>query len=133
MVIDVEKYPDFIPWCKTVHIKETSENRMVVDLLAAFYGIRGQYTSEVIFMQPDKLNCGSVKVTSSSGVFKHLYNEWQFVYLDECKTVVKFYIEFRFRSSILSAILNSVYKYTQRVIVTAFKNRAECIAKRKLS
>ncbi|OEY86932.1 ubiquinone-binding protein [Wolbachia pipientis] len=133
LVIDVEKYPHFIPWCKVVHIKEKTENQMIVDLLAVFYGIKGQYTSEVISIPPNKSNLALVKVTSSHGIFKYLYNEWQFIYLDEYQTIVKFYIEFKFKSNIFSMMLNQVYKRAQSKIITAFKNRAEKIAQQKLS
>lgn len=124
-VIDVEKYPDFVPWCKAVYIKEKANYQMIVDLLAVFYGIKGKYTSEVTATPPDETNEGWIRVESSNGIFKHLYNEWQFIPIDEKQTMVKFYIEFKFKSSAFSMLLNSVYKHTQSKIITAFKNRAE--------
>ena len=39
IVLDVEKYPDFLPWCKAVYIKEREETIIVADLLASFKGI----------------------------------------------------------------------------------------------
>lgn len=124
-VIDVEKYPDFVPWCKAICVKERINNQMVVDLLAVFNGIKGKYTSKVTSVPPDETNEGWVRVESSNGIFKHLYNEWQFIPIDENKTMVKFYIEFKFKSNSLSILLNSVYKYAQSKVITAFKNRAE--------
>ncbi|MDD9331087.1 MAG: type II toxin-antitoxin system RatA family toxin [Wolbachia sp.] len=132
-VIDVEKYPNFVPWCKAVYIKKKVNNHMVVDLLAAFHGINGQYTSEITAMPPNKTNEGWIKVASSNGIFKHLYNEWQFILIDENKTMVKFYIEFKFKSNAFSMLLNSVYEYTQSRIIAAFKDRAERFIKQKLS
>ncbi len=133
IVIDVERYPDFVPWCKAVYIKEKIDNQMVVDLLAVFHGIKGKYTSEVTFLSPSGTNEGWIKAVSSNGIFKHLYNEWQFIPIDENKTMVKFYIEFKFKSNSFSTLLNSVYKYTQSKIIAAFKDRAESLAKQKLS
>ncbi|NSM56204.1 type II toxin-antitoxin system RatA family toxin [Wolbachia endosymbiont of Atemnus politus] len=133
VVIDVEKYPDFVPWCKAVYIKEKIDNQMVVDLLAAFHGIKGRYTSEVTFLFPNETNESWIKAVSSNGIFKHLYNEWKFIPIDENKTMVKFYIEFEFKSSSLSTLLNSVYKYTQSKIIAAFKDRVESLAEKKLS
>lgn len=133
IVIDVERYPDFVPWCKAVYIKEKINNQMVVDLLAAFHGIKGRYTSEVTSLSPSGTNEGWIKAVSSNGIFKHLYNEWQFIPIDENKTMVKFYIEFKFKSNSFSILLNSVYKYTQSKIIAAFKDRAESLAKQKLS
>ncbi|MDN5247552.1 MAG: type II toxin-antitoxin system RatA family toxin [Wolbachia endosymbiont of Tyrophagus putrescentiae] len=127
IVIDVEKYPDFVPWCRAVYIREKFDNQMTVDLLAIFRGIKGQYTSEVTATPPNNTNEGWIKVESSNGIFKHLYNEWKFIPIDENKTMVKFYIEFKFKSQALSLLLNSVYKYAQKKVVSAFRNRAEGI------
>ncbi|MGL9761612.1 MAG: type II toxin-antitoxin system RatA family toxin [Wolbachia sp.] len=129
VVIDVEKYPDFVPWCKAVYIKEKTDSQIVVDLLAAFHGIKGKYTSEVTFLSPSRINEGWIKAVSSNGIFKHLYNEWKFILIGENKTMVKFYIEFEFKFSSLSTLLNSVYKYTQSKIIAAFKERVENLAK----
>jgi coenzyme Q-binding protein COQ10 len=128
-VIDVERYPNFVPWCKAVHIKEKTDNKMIVDLLASFQGAKGRYTSEVTSSPPSETNEGWIKVVSSNGIFKHLYNEWHFITVDENKTMVKFYIEFEFKSQSFSTLLNSVYKYTQSKIISAFKKRAERLAK----
>ncbi|QKX01812.1 type II toxin-antitoxin system RatA family toxin [Wolbachia endosymbiont of Cruorifilaria tuberocauda] len=132
VVIDIEKYPDFIPWCKAAYIKK-NHGKMVVDLLAAFYGIKGSYTSEVTFLSPGKGNESWIKAISLSGVFKCLYNEWRFIFIDKNKTVVKFYIEFEFKSRLLSSLLDSVCKYAQREIIGAFKDRIENFSDSKLS
>ncbi len=108
--------------------KKKNHNQIVVDLLAAFHHIKGSYTSEVTFLSPSKTNEGWVKVVSSNGIFKCLYNEWKFIFIDENKTMVKFYIEFEFKSSLLSTLLNSVYKYTQSKIIAAFKDRVKSLA-----
>ncbi|MGL9681777.1 MAG: type II toxin-antitoxin system RatA family toxin [Wolbachia sp.] len=129
VVIDVEKYPDFVPWCKAVCIKWKTDNQIVVDLLAEFHGIKGKYTSEVTFLSPSRTNEGWIKAASSNGIFKHLYNEWKFIPIAKNDTMVKFYIEFEFKSSSLSTLLNSVYKYIQSKIIAAFKERVENLAK----
>lgn len=133
VVIDVEKYPDFVPWCKAVYIKEKTDSQMTVDLLAAFHGIKGSYTSEVTFLSPNGINESWIKAVSSNGIFKHLYNEWKFTPMSKNKTMVEFYIEFEFKSNLFSTLLNSVYKYAQNKIITAFKDRVESLAKQKLS
>ncbi|MBV0899348.1 MAG: type II toxin-antitoxin system RatA family toxin [Wolbachia endosymbiont of Fragariocoptes setiger] len=127
IVLDVERYPDFVPWCEAVYIREKTDNQMVVDLLATFHGIKGQYTSEVIAFPPRNTNEALIEVQSSNGIFQYLYNKWQFTSIDDNKTMIKFYIEFKFKSNTLSLLLSAMYKYTQRKIVKAFKNRAERI------
>ena len=133
IVIDVEKYPDFVPWCKAVYIKEQVDNKMIVDLMASFYGVKGSYTSEVTSLLPNEMNEGWIKAVSSNGIFKYLYNIWEFIPLNENVTLVKFYIEFEFKYESFSALLNSVYKYTQSKIISAFKERAERLTRQKLT
>ncbi|WP_305879833.1 SRPBCC family protein, partial [Wolbachia endosymbiont of Chironomus riparius] len=105
----------------------------IVDLLGVFHGIKGQYTSEVTATPPDKTSTGLIVVKSSNGIFKHLYNQWQFIPISENKIVVKFYIEFKFKSDALSILLNSVYMYTQSKIIAAFKNRVQVCHEKKSS
>ena len=133
IIIDVEKYPDFIPWCKAVYIKEKIDNKMTVDLLAAFHGIKGQYTSEVTAIPPSETNEGWIKVKSENGIFEYLYNEWQILPIDKDVTMVRFFIEFKFKFDSFSVLLNSVYNYIQKKIISAFKDRAEKLSKQKLS
>ncbi|RDD33612.1 type II toxin-antitoxin system RatA family toxin [Wolbachia endosymbiont of Cylisticus convexus] len=102
---------------------------MIVDLLAAFHGIKGSYTSGVTFLSPSGTNEGWIKAVSSNGIFKHLYNEWKFTPMNENKTMVEFYIKFEFKSNSFSTLLKSVYKYTQSKIIAAFKDRVESLAK----
>lgn len=128
VVIDVEKYPDFVPWCKAVYIKEKTDSQMIVDLLAAFYCIKGSYTSEVTSLAPNEINESWIKAVSSNGIFKHLYNEWKFTPMNKNKTMVEFYIEFEFKSNLFSTLLNSVYKHAQNKIIAAFKERLESLA-----
>lgn len=133
IVIDVEKYPDFVPWCKAVYIKEKADNKMIVDLMASFYGVKGSYTSEVTSLLYDEMNEGWIKAVSSNGIFKHLYNEWRFISLSENITMVRFYIEFEFKYESFSTLLSSVYKHTQSKIISAFKERAERLTRQKLA
>ncbi|WP_333023403.1 type II toxin-antitoxin system RatA family toxin [Wolbachia endosymbiont of Pentidionis agamae] len=124
VVIDVESYPEFIPWCKAIYVEKKCESFMVVDLLAKFYGLEDQYTSLINFSSPTQEKNGWIKIVSSNGVFKHMYNKWEFISLDKNSTVVKFYIEFEFHSRLFYVMFNSVFKYVEKKIITAFKNRA---------
>ncbi|MDG7056044.1 MAG: type II toxin-antitoxin system RatA family toxin [Wolbachia endosymbiont of Meromenopon meropis] len=133
VIIEIEKYPDFVPWCKAVYIKEKIDNKIVVDLLVDFHGMKEKYTSRVTFFSPSKTNEGWIRTVSSNGIFKYLYNEWRIIPIDLNKTTVKFYIEFEFKSNLLSYMLYSVYNYIQNEIITAFRKRIQGLAKQKLS
>ncbi|WFW29569.1 MAG: type II toxin-antitoxin system RatA family toxin [Wolbachia endosymbiont of Menacanthus eurysternus] len=128
IVIDIEKYPDFLPWCKAVHIKKKVDDQIIVDLVITFYNFKKKYTSNITFLPPNKINECWIKVTSTNGIFKYLYNEWKFIPMNKNTTVVKFYIEFKFKSNSLSTILSLVYKYVQNRIIDAFEKRIKKLA-----
>ena len=130
IVLDVEKYPDFLPWCKAVYIKERSETIIVADLLASFKGLNGQYTSYVIFKRPTVERPGWIKVEGGEGLFKFLYNQWTFIPQKEHKTLVQFYISCAFKVPMLQSAFNLVCDHAYKRIITAFRNRAISLLKK---
>ncbi|QGR02611.1 type II toxin-antitoxin system RatA family toxin [Ehrlichia ruminantium] len=124
IVLDVEKYPDFLPWCRAVYIKEYREKMIVADLLASFKGLSGQYTSYITFSQPTVDQPGWIKVEGGEGLFKFLYNQWTFIPQEENKTLVQFYISCAFKMPMLQSAFNLACDYAYKKIISAFKNRA---------
>ena len=124
IVLDVEKYPDFLPWCKAVYIKERRENMIVADLLANFKGLSGQYTSNVIFKKPTMDQEGWIKVEAVEGLFRFLHNQWTFIPRRKNQTLVQFYISCAFKVPMLHSAFNLVCDSAYKKIMTAFKNRA---------
>ena len=127
IVLDVEKYPDFLPWCKAVYIKERKENIIVADLLANFKGLSGQYTSNVVFKEPTMNQEGWIKVEAVEGLFRFLHNQWTFIPRGENQTLVQFYINCAFKVPMLQSAFNLVCDSAYKRIMTAFKNRANSL------
>jgi coenzyme Q-binding protein COQ10 len=127
IVIDIEKYPEFIPWCNNIKITSLSEKKINAIVQVKFKGIKAQYVSNIEYQEPTDDEKGSIKVISVEGSFKYLYNLWEFIPEGKC-CLVKFYIEYEFRSFILQSLINLVYKKAQEKIISAFKNRAYEIA-----
>lgn len=123
IVIDVEKYPEFIPWCESIKIISSSENKIKASVTVCFRGIKAQYISDIEHKIPTTTENGTVKVISVDGAFKYMYNLWEFIPQGSA-TLVKFYIEYEFKSFILQSLINVVYKKAQEKIIAAFKNRA---------
>lgn len=123
IVIDIEKYPEFIPWCYGVEILSSIQKRITAIMKVKFKGMKAEYISNVDFESPTADNVGYVKVISTKGSFKHLYNLWEFIPKEDF-CLVKFYIEYEFNSRILQILMNLVYKKAQTKIINAFKQRA---------
>ncbi|CEI85243.1 type II toxin-antitoxin system RatA family toxin [Ehrlichia minasensis] len=124
IVLDVERYPDFLPWCKAVYVKARKENVIVADLLAGFKGLSGKYTSHIVFKEPTLNEEGWIKVEAIEGLFKFLHNQWTFVPIDGNKSLVKFYINCAFKVPMLQSAFNLVCDHAYKKIITAFRNRA---------
>ncbi len=123
VIIDIERYPEFIPWCTAVNITEKGDNKIIADVLASFKGIKGKYTSEIVFYPPTMEQSGSIEVRAIKGLFKHLYNTWELIPQNDNKTIIRFYIEFEFQSSFFQMMLSVICKHAQKRIISAFKNR----------
>ncbi|WP_339048357.1 type II toxin-antitoxin system RatA family toxin [Candidatus Mesenet endosymbiont of Phosphuga atrata] len=123
MIISIEKYPEFIPWCVAVNVIEKSHCKVIADVIANFKGIKARYTCEIVFNLPSIEQSCLIKVRATQGLFKHLYNVWELISQDENRTTVKFYIEFEFKSPFFQKMFGIAYKHAQKKIISAFKKR----------
>ena len=122
LVVDVEKYPDFLPWCVASRVKSQAETRMVADLMVGFKVFRERYTSNIT-MTPKT----HVLVEQSSGPFKHLKNSWAFKPADGDGVEIDFFIDFEFSSAMLQRAVQPVFSEATRRMVAAFEKRAAAL------
>ena len=124
IVLDVERYPEFLPWCKSVVVVGRNEGYMDVELVAGFMSIKGKYTSRVRFSEPTKEKAGWIEAKSCDGVFRSLYCKWDFVPREEKETLVEFSLDFSFKSSFMQFAFDMVSGVAQLHISRAFRDRA---------
>jgi coenzyme Q-binding protein COQ10 len=123
IILDIEKYPEFVPWCVYAKIIRITDSDLEADLKANFKGFTSQYRSLVVFNYNDIQSYVTVKMLN--GPFKFLNTKWHLEYLEECKVKIKFDIEFEFQSFILENIAKiSINKLTDK-IMEAFLLRAK--------
>ncbi len=121
IVADVERYPEFLPWCLEVHIREKIENRLVADMEIGFSGLRERFSSYVT-LDPASL---VINVIYKEGPFKSLINNWKFVSLGENQCMVNFFLEFELKSKPLSKLIDIVFHKAVQQMVAAFVTRAD--------
>ena len=129
LVMDIEKYSEFLPWCKKAQIVEKiSDNNLHADLLIKFKSIFETYRSDVKF---GTLNDKDffVDVIAISGPFRKLINKWRFIYIDDNSCRVEFDVEFEFNSKILTTMIGFIFKEASKKMVRAFIDRAKKIYK----
>ncbi|MEQ9115442.1 MAG: type II toxin-antitoxin system RatA family toxin, partial [Rickettsiales bacterium] len=126
IVLDIESYPQFIPWCSGARITERSENHLLADLVINYKGVNTQYTSKVEFSDT-YTNNGKyhIKVDHIKGPFKKLTNNWAFsLGKKEGEVKLEFEIDFEMSSSILNKMIGVVFHSATHKMVEAFEKRA---------
>mgnify|MGYP006790499257 FL=1 len=125
-VLDIEKYPEFIPFCIDSKVYETNDNgneiEIIADLTIGKRPFIDTYKSDVRY---DKKN-DSIHVTNIDGPLKHLENNWKFVEKDNL-TEVKFDVDFEIKNKFLNLIMEKSFQFGLNKIADAFQKRAETI------
>jgi len=119
LVADVERYPEFLPWCLACRIRSReSEDVFTADLQVGFRMVREQFTSRVTLEPPR-----GITVEYLRGPFQHLTNQWTFESAPE-GTAVDFFLTFEFRSRLLQALIGVLFEEAVHRMVSAFETRA---------
>jgi coenzyme Q-binding protein COQ10 len=118
LVADVERYPEFLPWCLAARVKERRPDLMVVDMIIGFRMFRERFTSRVALGPPDRID-----VTYAQGPFRRLNNHWFFERVPGgCH--IDFYVDFEFRSRLMQRLIEALFNEAVRRMVGAFERRA---------
>ncbi len=128
LVMDIEKYPEFIPWCTKAEILDKPENNIInAELNATFAGVSEKYSSRVESTPPKTQNDNAeINTYIISGPFKHLHSKWNFQYDKKPnKTRVDFYIEFEFSSKVIQMMIGKIFENASMKMLTAFEKRAK--------
>jgi len=121
LVADIERYPEFLPWCVGVRIRERQGDTLVADLIIGFKMIRERFTSRVKLDRPGL----RIDVAYAEGPFRYLNNHWLFEPLPDGHCRIDFYVDFEFRSHVLQRIIGALFNEAVRRMVSAFENRAK--------
>lgn len=119
LVADVERYPEFLPWCVAARIRRREGAVFYADLVIGFKMFRERFTSRVCLDRPRR-----VDVTYTDGPFKYLNNHWIFEPTADGATVIDFYVDFEFHSKILQKVIGALFNEAVRLMVSAFEKRA---------
>ena len=124
LVLDIEKYKDFIPYCLDSKVYERNDKGdkifIVADLTIGKGIFKDTYKSDVKY---NKLN-NTIYVTNIDGPLKYLENVWKFNEKDNI-TEVSFEVDFELKDKFLNILMTKSFKYGLNKIADAFQNRAE--------
>ena len=119
LVADVERYPEFLPWCIGARVRERSATLVVADLLIGFKMVRERFTSRVTLDRPRHID-----VSYTEGPFRYLNNHWEFIPQSGGGCLIDFYVDFEFRSRMLQKIIGMLFNEAVKRMVGAFEARA---------
>ncbi len=122
LVVDVERYPEFLPWCLAARVRRREGNMLLADLVIGFKMVRENFTSRVLMDRPDR-----VDVTYTDGPFRYLNNHWIFRNVGQGSCEIDFYVDFEFRSKVLQKLIEILFGQAVRRMVGAFEQRADAI------
>ena len=124
LVLDIEKYPDFVPFCMDAKVHEKKEQGdlllIIADLTIGRGPFKDTYKSDVKFNKKND----SIYVTNLDGPLKHLENKWQFK--EENKvTEVSFEVDFELKNDFLNIVMTKSFQFGLDKIADAFEERAK--------
>ena len=125
-VLDIEKYPEFIPFCIDSKVYERNDHKdeivIIADLTIGKKPFVDTYKSDVRYNKQDD----TIHVTNIGGPLKHLENNWKFIQNDKF-TEVRFDVDFEIKNKFLDMIMTKSFQYGLNKIADAFQKRAEKI------
>ena len=128
LVLDIEKYPEFVPFCLDAHVYEKNKEGdlilIIADLTIGKGPFKDTYKSDVKFNKKDS----TIKVTNIGGPLNHLENTWQFKE-QKSGTEISFDIDFEIENKFLNIVMNKSFQYGLDKIADSFQKRANDLFK----
>ena len=125
-VLDIDKYPEFIPFCLGSKVYERKESGNMVLIIADLTIGKGPFTdtykSDVKYNRAED----TIFVTNIDGPLNYLKNNWKFVEQGDL-TEVTFDVDFEIKNSFLNIIMTKSFQFGLEKIADAFQKRAESL------
>ncbi len=125
LVADVERYPEFVPLCERLVLKEREPHdegeTLVAEMTVAYRLIRESFVTRVQLRPSQRF----ILAEYVDGPFKYLENRWSFTPVGENSCEIGFDLAYEFRSRALQMLMGQVFDRAFRKFVTAFEARAD--------
>lgn len=128
VVLDIESYPEFIPWCKEAKIIEKNEKYFIGELKISFKHFSEKYQSKITLVEEDN-GVFVINVVAISGPFRVLNNIWRISSAMPEQSIIGFEIEFELENKMMDIIFGAIFKQAIEKITQAFVKRIKSLAK----
>lgn len=119
LAADVERYPEFLPWCVDARIRRRNGAVIHADMTVGFGLLRETFQTHAALDRPRRID-----VRYENGPFRHLVSHWEFAPAGDKACEVDFFIDFEFRSPMLQIMMGGLFGEAVRMMVAAFERRA---------
>jgi coenzyme Q-binding protein COQ10 len=128
LVADVERYPEFVPLCKSLKIRQRTAKPdgteiVIADMTVAFNLVREGFTSRVTLDRPNL----KILVEYLQGPFSNLENRWTFEPKPDGACDVGFFLSYEFKSRMLAMLMGTMFDAAFQRFAAAFEKRANAI------
>ena len=128
VVADVERYPEFVPLCQSLRIRQRTSRGdgteiVVADMTVSFKLVRETFTSRVTLDRPNL----KIMVEYLKGPFSNLENRWTFEPKSETDCDVGFFLSYEFRSRMLAMLMGTMFDTAFQRFAAAFEKRADAV------
>jgi coenzyme Q-binding protein COQ10 len=131
LVADVERYPEFLPFCERLVVRgrrtEGEREVLVADMSIGYKLVRETFTSKVTLDRPAL----TIRADYLDGPFRTMENSWSFVALPEGGSIIRFAISYEFKSRALALLMGAVFDRVFRTFAHAFETRADKVYGKK--
>lgn len=119
LVIDIEKYPQFLPWCLGARINTRSEHDLEADVIVGYKMFREVFSSRVHMIRPN-----AIEVEYLKGPMRHLHNKWVFTDLGKGRCEVDFFVDFSLKTKLFEGLVDQFFHVALMRMIAAFEGRA---------
>lgn len=126
LVAAVDRYPEFLPWCKASRITHREGDVFYADLVIGYKMVQEKFTSRVTALRPDHIH-----VEYLSGPMKYLSNHWRFIDNGNGSTTIDFFVDFEFKNKVFQNLMGVFFNEAVKRMVQAFESRAESLYTKK--
>ncbi len=128
LVADVERYPEFVPLCQSLKIRQRTPKPdgteiVIADMTVSFKLVREAFTSRVTLDRPNL----KIMVEYLQGPFSSLENRWSFEPRSETECDVGFFLAYEFKSRILAMLMGTMFDTAFQRFAAAFEKRADAV------
>jgi ribosome-associated toxin RatA of RatAB toxin-antitoxin module len=122
LVIDVERYPEFLPWVAAASLHERSGHDLLASMEMQRGGVRERFTTRNTFERP-----GYMTLQLVQGPFRTLEGRWNFTPIGDAGTRIELEMRFEFANPVVSLLFGKAFEQSCNALIDAFIARARAL------